>query len=192
MHGIWDCASQTPHQACSRVGAHSSKLWAYTQSRGWVLFHKTTVYAKFLQDQNCSYRTHYTFDYKLPLTICTNLLRRYIYLQFTPASASVTRQMRGSTTVPPYIWSLATCWPVIHRPSDLLCGGRLVPSWWWCDENCIAFSDRTHSAPSLIISWSFARRTEPLGPSSQAAWDGDEQFCHCCFPCKLHSRKGGV
>ena len=35
-------ASQTPHEVCSRVGAHSSKLWPYTRiwakSRGWALF----------------------------------------------------------------------------------------------------------------------------------------------------------
>ena len=31
---------------------------------------------------------HYTpFDYKPPLTICINLLQRYIYLQYTPPSA---------------------------------------------------------------------------------------------------------
>ena len=58
---------------------------------------------------------------------------------------------RLDLTVPPYIWSLATYWPAIHQPSDWLHGGRLVSSWWWC-ENCIAFSDRSHSAPSLIIS----------------------------------------
>ena len=61
-------------------------------------------------------------------------------------------RMRGrlELTVPPYIWSLATYWPAIHRPSDWLRGGRLVASWWLC-ENCIAFSDCTHCVPSLII-----------------------------------------
>ena len=62
---------------------------------------------------------------------------------------------RLELTVPPYIWSLATYWPVIRRPSDWLRCSRLVANWWWC-ENCITFSDRSHSAPSLIISWSFA------------------------------------
>jgi len=42
------CASQTPRKARSRVGTHFSKLWPYTgnwaKSRGWVLFHETTVY----------------------------------------------------------------------------------------------------------------------------------------------------
>ena len=63
---------------------------------------------------------------------------------------------RLELTVPLYIWSLATYRPAIHWPSDWLHCGRLVSSWWWC-ENCIAFSDRSrHSVPSLIISWSFA------------------------------------
>ena len=51
--------------------------------------------------------------------------------------------------------TLPTYWPAIHWPSDWLRGSRLIASWWWC-ENCIVFSDRTHSAPSLIISWCFA------------------------------------
>ena len=53
------------------------------------------------------------------------------------------RRTRGrlELTVP----GLATYWQVIHRPSVCLRGGRLIASWWWC-ENCIAFSDRTHSA----------------------------------------------
>ena len=44
---------------------------------------------------------------------------------------------------------------LLHWPSDWLHSGRLVASWWWC-KNCIALSDRTHSAPSLIISCYFA------------------------------------
>ena len=49
-------------------------------------------------------------------------------------------RMRGrlELAVPPYIWSLTTYWPALHRPSDWLHGGRLVDGWWWC-ENCIAF-----------------------------------------------------
>ena len=92
-----------------------------------------------------------------PLTICMNLLRRYIYLHFTPASASATptNNRKVELTVPHYIWSLATYWPAIHRPSDWLHGGRLIASWWWC-KNCIVFSDRSHSVPTLIISWSIA------------------------------------
>jgi len=54
MHGAWSYAFQTPgyklHWSCeadSRVGAHSSKLWPYTENwakrRRWVLFHKSTV-----------------------------------------------------------------------------------------------------------------------------------------------------
>ena len=34
-------------------------------------------------------------------------------------------------------------------------------------------------------------RTEPLQASSQAAWDGDGQFCHYCFPHALHSEERG-
>ena len=62
------------------------------------------------------------------------------------------RQMTGrlELTITPYIWSLATYWPAIHQPSDWLRGGKLVSSWSWC-ENCIAFSDRSHSAPSIIL-----------------------------------------
>ena len=62
---------------------------------------------------------------------------------------------RLELTVPPYVRSLATCWPPIHWPSDSPHGGRLVSSWWWC-KNFIVFSDRSHSVPSLTISWSFA------------------------------------
>ena len=85
------------------------------------------------------------------------------------------RQTRGRLefTVPPYIWSQAKYWLVIHRPSDWLRCSRLVSSWWWC-ENCIAFSDRSQSVPSLILFHDpLACRTEPLRASSQAARDGD-------------------
>ena len=38
MHSTWDCASQTPHKARSRVGAHSPQNWLYVgnwaKSRG--------------------------------------------------------------------------------------------------------------------------------------------------------------
>ena len=99
---------------------------------------------------------HYApFVYKPPLTICMNLLRRYIYLQFTPPSASATptneRKVRTHRTTYMYIWNLTTNWPAKHRPSDWLRGSRLVASWWWC-ENCIVFSGHSHSSPSLIIS----------------------------------------
>ena len=41
LHSTWGHASQTPRKACSRVSAHSSKLWAYTgnwakRRRGWA------------------------------------------------------------------------------------------------------------------------------------------------------------
>ena len=52
------------------------------------------------------------------------------------------------------------------------------------------FSDRTHSAPSLTHD-PLPCRTEPLQASSQAARDGDRQFCHCCFPRVLHSKERG-
>ena len=42
MHSTRGRVSQTPCEARSRVGVHSSKLWSYTRnwakSRGWVLF----------------------------------------------------------------------------------------------------------------------------------------------------------
>ena len=82
----------------------------------------------------------------------------YIYLQFMLSLASATptkeRKVRTHRTTL-YMKSIATEWPAIHRPSDWLRDGRLVSSWWWC-ENCIVFSDCSHSAPSLVISWSFA------------------------------------
>ena len=143
---------------------------------------------------------HYApFDYKPSLTICINLLRRYIYLQFTHPSAihgkfnknGRTLQlwwMRGrlEITIPPWLESSYLLASNTPRPNDWLCSGRLVASWWWC-ENCIVFSDHTHSAPLPC-------RTEPLRASSQATRDGDGQFCHCYFPRALHStaRKGAV
>ena len=49
-HSAWGCASQTPCEARSRVGAHSGKLWPYTRnwakSRGWALFRE---WAPFLE-----------------------------------------------------------------------------------------------------------------------------------------------
>ena len=62
------------------------------------------------------------------------------------------RRMRRRLELTPYH---PTYWSAIHRPSDWLHSSGLVASWWWC-KNCITFSDHTHSAPSLIISWSFA------------------------------------
>ena len=47
-HSARGHASLTPHEARSRVGAHSNKLWPYTRnwakSRGWALFRETTVH----------------------------------------------------------------------------------------------------------------------------------------------------
>ena len=147
---------------------------------------------------------YYTpFDYKHPHTICKKLLWKYIYLQFMPPWPHMEyliihnkngrilrlRWMRGrlGLTVTPYIESsylLAS-----DTPTIAWCLGRLIASWWLC-ENCIAFSDHTHSAPSFIHD-PLPCRTEPLWASSQAARDGDGQFCHCCFPCALH-RKGSI
>ena len=85
--------------------------------------------------------------------ICMNLQLRYNYLQFTPPPWPLwlwrTREWL-ELTVPPYIWSLATYmyWPAIYRPSDWLRGGRLISSWWWC-ENCITFL----TAHTLRLHW---------------------------------------
>ena len=115
------------------------------------------------------YRTHSTLcplRLKAPLTICINLLSRYIYLQFMPPLAIHgkfnknertlwLRWTRGrlELTVPPYIESsylLAS-----NTPTKRLAMWQQARSWWWY-KYCIAFSDRTHSVPSLMISWSFA------------------------------------
>ena len=98
------------------------------------------------------------FNYKPPLTICINSQRRYIYLQCTPPSAihgkfnknrrilRLQQTREGlELTVPPCIESSY----LLARPRDWLRNGRLVASWWWC-ENYIAFSDHTHSAPFII------------------------------------------
>ena len=52
-------------------------------------------------------------------------------LRLPSASATPTNKRKVELTVPPYIWSLATYWPAIHRPSNWLYGGRLIASWWW-------------------------------------------------------------
>ena len=48
MHSAWGCGSQTPREAHSRMGAHSSKLWPYTRnwakSRGWALFREWALF----------------------------------------------------------------------------------------------------------------------------------------------------
>ena len=48
MHSAGGCASKTPREALSRVGAHSGKLWPYTRnwakSRGWALFREWALY----------------------------------------------------------------------------------------------------------------------------------------------------
>ena len=90
-----------------------------------------------------------------PLTICINLLRRYIYLQFTPPSAIHGKVNKNERTLrlgrtrgrlelivtPSCIeLDLATYWPVIQVI------GYVVAGSWWC-ENCIMFSDCTHSVP---------------------------------------------
>ena len=94
----------------------------------------------------------YSLDIMPPLFISL-LLLRYIFLQFTPLSASaipmIERKVRTHRNTL-NMKSIATYWPVIHRPSDLPRGGRLVSSWWWCEN--FVFSDRSHSASSLIIS----------------------------------------
>ena len=135
---------------------------------------------------------HYAlFDYNPPLTICIN--RRYIYFQFTPPSAIHKKngrtlwlqQTRGRLvlTIPPYMESSYLL------ASDTLTKWLATPqqvrsySWWWC-KNCIVFSDRTQSAPLLI------HDPSPRA-SSQAVRDGDKQFCHCYFPCALHSDERG-
>ena len=71
-------------------------------------------------------------------TLYTILTRHYAPFVYKPPLTICMNLMRryNLRTVPPHIWSLVTYWPAIHR--------------------CIAFSDRSHSAPSLIISWSFA------------------------------------
>ena len=62
MHSTQGHASQTPFEARSRVGAHSSKLSAYTRNlaksmgwvlfREWALFHGTTVHSEEITDSN--------------------------------------------------------------------------------------------------------------------------------------------
>ena len=90
------------------------------------------------------------------------------------------RRTRGrlELTVPPYI------------ESSYLRGSRLVASRWWC-KNCIAFSDCTHSASSLIHD-PLPCRIQQLQASSHAVRDSDRQFSHCCFPFVLHSKEGGI
>ena len=97
------------------------------------------------------------------------------------------QQTRGrlKLTVPPYIESsylLAS-----NSPAKWLATrqqARSYSCWWY--ENCI-----THSAPSLIFYDPLPCRAEPLWALSQAARDGDGQFCHCCFPHMLHSEERG-
>ena len=136
---------------------------------------------------------HYApFVYKLSVTICMNLLLRYIFISnLHPPLASATlandRKVRTHRNTL-YMKSSYLYRPAIHRPSDWLRGGRLVSSCWWC-QNCIAFSDRSHSVSSLIISWSFALQN--WATTLQATRDGDGQFCHYCFPRMLRSEERG-
>ena len=153
--------------------------------------HGTLLYADdtILDTKNFTVLTRYyaPFVYKPPLTNCMNLLLRYIYLQFMPPLASATptneRKVRTHCTIL-YMKSsylLASDIPT----SDWLRGGRLVSSWWWC----IAFSDRSHSAPSLIISWSFALQN--WATTSFITSCTRRQFCHFCFPHALHREERG-
>ena len=113
---------------------------------------------------SCVYTTlaqHYTpFDYKPTFTICQNLLRRCTISNFAPSAIHgkfnkngrilQLRQRRGKSELTYHpIKNLPTYWPAIQQPSYWLRSSRLVASWWWC-KNCIASSDCTHSAPSLI------------------------------------------
>ena len=47
-HSAQGCASLTVHEARSRVGAYSNKLWPYTRNwpknRGWALFREWTLF----------------------------------------------------------------------------------------------------------------------------------------------------
>ena len=109
-------------------------------------------------------RYYAPFDYKPPLTICiiccggisiSNLYPpqpymhgRKIYKErknsATPTNERKVRTQR--TTLHLYL----QYWPAIHRSSDWLRGGRLVVV-----RKLYRIFDRTHSAPSLIISWFF-------------------------------------
>ena len=128
------------------------------------------MYVKYFQGQDYIDRSpshtvlirhYFPFDYKPSLTICINLLQRY---QFMPPSAIHGKFNKNGRTLrlqrtrgrlehiaPPYIESSYLYWPAIHRPSDWLHSGRLIASWWWC-ENCIVFSDCTHSVPNYYYS----------------------------------------
>ena len=127
------------------------------------------------------------------------LLRRYIYLQFTPPSAIHEkfnknertlrlRWMRGrlELTVPPCIES-----------SYLLASD--IPTKWLAtrqqSRGCAKTASRFLTAHTLRLHWKFHDpfpcRTEPLWASSQAARDGDRHFYLCCFPRTLHSEERG-
>ena len=126
----------------------------------YTILYYTILYYTILCYTTVLTRHYAPFDYKPLLTIVAEVYLSPIYvpLDHTYMENLIIHNKNGRTlrlrrlrgrlelTVPPYIESR----PAIHRQSDWLRGGRLVASWWWC-ENCIAFSDRTHAAPSLTF-----------------------------------------
>ena len=77
---------------------------------------------------------------------CVNVLAPHTVCNYIPYSLNITPP---SIISPPYYF--VSYWPAIQQLSDWLRRSRLIASWWWWCENCIAFSDHTHSVPSLII-----------------------------------------
>ena len=74
-HSARSCASQTPREARSRVGAHSGKLWPYTRnwakSRGWALFREWAAL--------CRETTNLAITTQLRVCVyCPNLLISFV------------------------------------------------------------------------------------------------------------------
>ena len=93
--------------------------------------------------------------------------------------------MRGrlELTIPPCIESsylLASDTPTkrLTAMQRQVCGG-------------VKTASRFLTAHTLCLLWPLPCRTEPLRALSQAARDGDRQFCRRCFPHALHSEERG-
>ena len=79
---VLEAVSQTPREAHSRVGAHSSILWPYTgnwaKSRGWAPFHKWAFFREIMV--YVLHRRHWmllaAIQYE-PLELCWGLTRNF-------------------------------------------------------------------------------------------------------------------
>ena len=144
---------------------------------------------------------HYApFDHKPPLTICINLLRRYICLQFMPPSAihgwKIYYKWKNSVT-PTNERKVRTHRTTLYL-STVLASNTLTKrlAMWRQGRGSVKTASRFLTAHTLRLCWwfhdSLPCKTKPQQASSQVARDSDGQFCHCCFPCALHSEERGV